>query len=115
MGVRRVGTTSFPPWSTLMPMIDRTHLRRGAAPLPALAVAGVGLANPPAAPPPGPGTAQGGVESSGNPATRHPLDPLEPAEIERAVASVREARGPGKGLRFVSVSLDEPSKEVVRR
>jgi primary-amine oxidase len=39
----------------------------------------------------------------------HPLDPLTPAEIERAVALVRE-REPGR-LRFVSVSLAEPGKD----
>jgi primary-amine oxidase len=39
----------------------------------------------------------------------HPLDPLAPAEIERAVAAVRAAR-PGR-LRFVTVSLREPAKD----
>ena len=48
-------------------------------------------------------------------AWRHPLDPLEPAEIEQAVATIRKERRPGEGVRFVSVSLKEPSKEVVGR
>jgi primary-amine oxidase len=48
-------------------------------------------------------------------ASRHPLDPLDPTEIERAVATIRNERHPGDDVRFVSVSLKEPSKEVVGR
>jgi primary-amine oxidase len=47
--------------------------------------------------------------------TRHPLDPLEPAEIELAVACVRNERRLTESIRFVSVSLKEPHKDVVRR
>jgi primary-amine oxidase len=48
-------------------------------------------------------------------ASRHPLDPLEPAEIELAVATIRKERQPSDSVRFVSVSLKEPSKGVVGR
>jgi primary-amine oxidase len=47
-------------------------------------------------------------------AARHPLDPLEPAEITFAVESIRKARPLGEGVRFVTVTLKEPSKDVVR-
>jgi primary-amine oxidase len=46
-------------------------------------------------------------------ASRHPLDPLEPVEIEFAVASVRKQRRLADSVRFVTVSLNEPSKAVV--
>src|SRR5262249_11124234 len=45
---------------------------------------------------------------------RHPLDPLEPDEIQQAVAIVRKERQPGDSVRFVTVTLNEPPKEVVR-
>jgi primary-amine oxidase len=48
-------------------------------------------------------------------AARHPLDPLEPAEITFAVESIRKARRLGESVRFVTVTLKEPSKDVVRR
>jgi primary-amine oxidase len=48
-------------------------------------------------------------------ATRHPLDALDPADIEAAVAAVRNDKRFAESVRFVSVSLNEPSKEVVRR
>lgn len=44
----------------------------------------------------------------------HPLDPLSADEISRAVQVVRQARGIGDGWRFVTVTLWEPAKEVVR-
>lgn len=47
------------------------------------------------------------------PATPHPLDPLSPAEIARAVAIVRASDQLPKGLRFVTVSLQEPAKSVL--
>jgi primary-amine oxidase len=47
--------------------------------------------------------------------TRHPLDPLEPREIELAVAAVRKDRQLSDTTRFVTVTLNEPPKEVVRR
>jgi primary-amine oxidase len=47
-------------------------------------------------------------------ATRHPLDPLEPAEVQLAVAAVRNDRQLSDSVRFVTVTLNEPSKEVVR-
>ena len=46
--------------------------------------------------------------------TRHPLDPLEPREIELAVATVRKDRQLSDNTRFVTVTLNEPPKEVVR-
>jgi primary-amine oxidase len=45
--------------------------------------------------------------------SRHPLDPLEPAEIERAVAIVRKNRSLPDTVRFVTVRLREPSKETI--
>ncbi len=44
---------------------------------------------------------------------RHPLDPLDEGEVERAVGAVRDTHGAEGGLRFVSVQLLEPSKEAV--
>ena len=44
---------------------------------------------------------------------RHPLDPLDESEVERAVDAVRDAHGAAGGLRFVSVQLLEPSKDAV--
>jgi primary-amine oxidase len=46
-------------------------------------------------------------------ASSHPLDPLTAEEIAAAVAAVRRAHDPGEQLRFVSITLREPSKEVV--
>ena len=48
-------------------------------------------------------------------AFRHPLDPLEPAEIEFAVASIRKRRRLADTVRFVTICLNEPSKAVVRQ
>jgi len=47
--------------------------------------------------------------------TRHPLDPLESAEVERTVATIRKDLHPSDSVRFVSVSLQEPPKEAVLR
>jgi len=47
------------------------------------------------------------------PGPPHPLDPLSPAEIARAVAIVRGSDQAPRDLRFVSVTLHEPSKEVL--
>jgi primary-amine oxidase len=56
-----------------------------------------------------------GVESpSAHDASRHPLDPLEPVEIERAVAALRRHERFTSGVRFVSIGPNEPAKEVVR-
>jgi primary-amine oxidase len=44
----------------------------------------------------------------------HPLDPLTRAEIEAAVAAIRAQERFGEGLRFISVTLREPSKESLR-
>ena len=44
-------------------------------------------------------------------ASRHPLDPLEPDEIELAVASRPQGRRLADSVRFVTVSLNEPPKE----
>src|SRR5262245_49456847 len=44
----------------------------------------------------------------------HPLDPLTADEIVRAVEIVRQARRVNDAWRFVTVTLAEPSKDVVR-
>jgi primary-amine oxidase len=46
-------------------------------------------------------------------ASRHPLEPLTPEEIARAVAIVRAERNLGKQFRFPAVVLKEPPKSVV--
>src|SRR5262245_28524361 len=46
-------------------------------------------------------------------APRHPLDPLSASEIEQAVKILREAKKLGESYRFVSITLDEPAKQVV--
>ncbi|MEL7144262.1 MAG: primary-amine oxidase [Cyanobacteria bacterium J06573_11] len=43
----------------------------------------------------------------------HPLEPLTPDEITTAVAIVREQRSLSETVRFASVSLQEPNKEIV--
>lgn len=48
------------------------------------------------------------------PGTPHPLDPLSPEEIALAVSIVRASEELPKGLRFVTVSVQEPAKAVVR-
>jgi primary-amine oxidase len=48
-----------------------------------------------------------GLESA---AAAHPLDPLSAAEIERAVAIAREAKGLGEQVRVISVETREPDK-----
>ncbi len=45
---------------------------------------------------------------------RHPLDPLAADEIRAAAELLRAERGLGPGVRFVSVTLHEPPKDVVR-
>jgi primary-amine oxidase len=54
------------------------------------------------------------TDSSKLSTSRHLLDPLQPAEIQRAVAAIRQHRHIGESVRFVTVSLREPPKEVVR-
>jgi primary-amine oxidase len=65
-------------------------------------------------PPAAPSIAHSPAERSTFAAARHPLDPLQPAEIQRAVAVLRKDRPLGENVRFVTVSLNEPSKEAVR-
>jgi primary-amine oxidase len=48
-------------------------------------------------------------------ANRHPLDPLDPAEIEAAAAAVRKDGRFKETVRFVAISPNEPPKEAVRR
>jgi len=89
----------------------------------AAAVSAIGAARPASA-------AQGvpGVQSTDNRAAeptranargstaavaRHPLDPLDPAEIQRAVAAVRAHRHLPESTRFVTVTLNEPSKQAM--
>ena len=45
--------------------------------------------------------------------TLHPLDPLTAQEITAAVKIIRTEKKLGEGVRFVSVSLKEPAKDVV--
>src|SRR5258708_2336896 len=99
-------------------MFDVPHLRR------VMAVSGIVLALQPAARSQVPAPAgrdrpseapPGAVKAPGDHAMRHPLDPLEPPEIELAVAAVRKERRLTESVRFVSVSLKEPPKDVVRR
>jgi primary-amine oxidase len=59
--------------------------------------------------------ARGRTEQTSISVTRHPLDPLQPAEIQLAVAAIRKERQFSETVRFVTVSLKEPSKEVGRR
>jgi primary-amine oxidase len=59
--------------------------------------------------------ARGSLDRSKISATRHPLDPLQPAEIELAVAAIRKERALSESVRFVTVSLKEPSKEAGRQ
>jgi primary-amine oxidase len=47
--------------------------------------------------------------------TRHPLEPLTAAEVQRAVSALKEHGKVTPTTRFVSVSLKEPPKEVVHR
>jgi primary-amine oxidase len=57
--------------------------------------------------------AEGADATKSRPGTPHPLDPLSPAEIAQAVRAVREKNPENKSLRFVTVTLDEPTKDVV--
>jgi primary-amine oxidase len=54
------------------------------------------------------------AEPEAGAAPRHPLDPLSAAEMAEAVKLLRESRKLGDSWRFVSCTLDEPAKEVVR-
>ncbi len=109
-------------------MVNDSHLRKSMAYLGMLGASALALMLPTTgsaqqAPPPigtAPGRPEGPSRSTttGTPdisASRHPLDPLEPAEIELAVATIRKERRPGDSVRFVSVSLKEPPKEAVGR
>jgi primary-amine oxidase len=46
-------------------------------------------------------------------ASGHPLDPLDPKEIDSAVAILKEAGKVGEGTRFVSIHVHEPPKDAV--
>ena len=46
---------------------------------------------------------------------RHPLDPLEPNEIRLAVNIVRREKKLAEGVRFVTVTLNEPAKAALLR
>jgi primary-amine oxidase len=101
-------------------MLDAPHVSRNVARFGALTVWGIALALPPAtlsqvADPTGSNLAPGAAKAAREPVTRHPLDPLEPAELELAVATVRKQQRLSDNVRFVSVSLKEPGKDVVRR
>ena len=45
--------------------------------------------------------------------SRHPLDPLSAAEIEKAVAVLKEQRSLSERVRFESIVLSEPPKELI--
>ncbi len=44
---------------------------------------------------------------------RHPLDPLTAPEIESAIAILRSQRSLGEKVRFESIVLNEPPKDIV--
>jgi primary-amine oxidase len=46
--------------------------------------------------------------------TAHPLDPLSAEEITRAVAVLRDGPAAADSFRFVSITLAEPAKDVLR-
>ncbi len=88
-----------------IPLVSRRRFLETSA---ALAGA-LGLAEPSSTPAAGP------KQASATPATpTHPLDPLTPDEIVRAVEIVRAARKIDDAWRFVTVTLAEPAKAVVR-
>lgn len=68
--------------------------------------------NPPRAQPHG---VDGKPQVSGpdSSASRHPLDPLSPDEIRRAVALLKDQRKLADSTRFVTVVLKEPAKDAV--
>jgi primary-amine oxidase len=110
-------------WNTSMRNMSgdlRIVTRLAMMAVPALVLAGqhvAAQAPPPAGSGQGPSTqtSPNGVDRSMNSVKRHPLDPLEPAEIQLAIAAVRKERQLSESVRFVTVSLNEPSKAVVRR
>src|SRR5258708_18452868 len=55
----------------------------------------------------------GGLGLTSSPSMHHPLEPLTAEELGAAVALVREKRQLGGHVRFVSVALHEPPKNVV--
>lgn len=50
-----------------------------------------------------------------SPDWHHPLDPLRPEEIRHACRIARERLGLGADVRFATVRVHEPAKDVVRR
>ena len=46
-------------------------------------------------------------------ASAHPLDPLSDAEIDTAVAALRDARDVDADTRFALIDLDEPPARIV--
>ena len=57
-----------------------------------------------------PGTGSGPTQITAFP---HPLDPLTAGELEAAVALIREKRQLSDNVRFVSVTLHEPARDIV--
>jgi primary-amine oxidase len=55
----------------------------------------------------------GGLGLTSSPSMHHPLEPLTAEELGAAVALVREKRQLGGHVRFVSVALHEPPKNIV--
>lgn len=76
------------------------------------AAGAVGLASRAAAPSEGAETPTAGASASS--AAPHPLDPLSADEIARAVKIVHGDERIPKAVRFVSVVLQEPAKEIIR-
>ncbi|MFT3700867.1 MAG: primary-amine oxidase [Agriterribacter sp.] len=53
------------------------------------------------------------IEVQSATAVRHPLEPLTADEIKIVVDTLRGQKNLGKSIRFISVSLKEPAKEIV--
>jgi primary-amine oxidase len=76
-------------------------------------------AQPPSAPPTPSASVIGGSPGATTSPTlpiaseRHPLDPLEPAEVQAAVETIRKEKTLPDSFRFVTVTLKEPSKESI--
>ena len=52
-------------------------------------------------------------QDSSTPSILHPLEPLVAEEIAAAVRILRTEKELGESIRFVSVNLNEPAKEIV--
>jgi primary-amine oxidase len=82
-------------------MTSTTRMRRIAA----LALAATILASP----------TRSEAQAAARIAMRHPLDPLDPGDIEAAATAIRKDKRFTENVRFVSIGPNEPPKAVVRR